>query len=70
MILVAKSLEALGIACVMIGLVQGIQGENMWMELYLSIAGIVVFLIGRGIEKYTTHRHHNGRNSSEAIEQE
>lgn len=67
MILVAKSLEALGIACVMIGLVQGIQGENMWMELYLSIAGVAVFLVGRGIEKYTARRHHTGRNSPETI---
>ena len=49
--LVAKGLEALGIACVMIGLVQGIQSQTMWMELYLSIIGIVLFLVGWGIEK-------------------
>lgn len=49
--LLAKALEALGIACVMIGLVQGIMSETMWMELYLSIIGIVVFLFGRGMEK-------------------
>jgi hypothetical protein len=49
--IVAKILEALGIACVMLGLVQGIQGESMWIELYLSIIGIVIFLIGWGIEK-------------------
>lgn len=67
MILFAKGLEALGIACVMIGLVQGIQGENMWMELYLSIAGIIVFLIGHGIEKHTAPRHHNRGDSSEVI---
>jgi hypothetical protein len=47
----AKAFEALGISCVMIGLVQGIMSENMWMELYLSIIGIVMFLIGWGIEK-------------------
>jgi hypothetical protein len=48
---IAKSLEALGIACVMIGLVQGILGSTMWMELYLSIAGIIVFIAGRRLEK-------------------
>lgn len=47
----AKAFEALGISCVMIGLVQGIMSETLWMELYLSIIGIVVFLIGWGIEK-------------------
>jgi hypothetical protein len=52
----AKALEALGIACVMIGLVQGIMSETMWMELYLSIIGIVVFLVGRGIEKLLARR--------------
>ena len=50
--LVGKGFEALGIACVMIGLVQGIQGESMWMELYLSIFGIVIFLLGYGVEKW------------------
>jgi len=49
--IVGKSLEALGIACVMIGLVQGIMGSTMWMELYLSIAGIIVFIGGRSLEK-------------------
>ena len=56
MILVAKGFEALGIACVMIGLVQGMQSSSMWMELYLSITGIVLFLIGWGIEKWITKR--------------
>ena len=46
-----KTLEALGIACVMIGLVEGVMGTSMWMELYLSVAGIIVFLAGRGLEK-------------------
>lgn len=46
----AKILQALGIACVMIGLVQGIYGD-MWGELYLLIAGILVFYTGRVIEK-------------------
>lgn len=48
----AKALEALGISCVTIGLVQGIMSESMWMELYLSIIGIVLFLIGWGIESF------------------
>jgi len=56
MMIVAKGLEALGIACVMIGLVQGIQSESMWMELYLSIIGIVLFLIGWGTEKWVARR--------------
>ena len=54
--LFVKALEALGIACVMIGLVQGIMSDNMWIELYLSIIGIVVFLIGWGIERMFAKR--------------
>jgi hypothetical protein len=46
----AKLLEAGGIAAVMLGLVQGIYGD-MWGELYLFLGGIVVFLIGRQMEK-------------------
>jgi hypothetical protein len=49
--LFAKLLEAFGIACVMIGLVQGIMSDSMWMELYLAIIGISTFLIGRWLEK-------------------
>ena len=59
MIFLAKALEALGIACVMIGLVQGIQSGDMWVELYLSLAGIVVFVIGRVLEKRTVRRFTN-----------
>ena len=47
---VAKLLEAVGIACVMIGLIQGIYGD-MWGELYLLVAGVIVFYIGRIMEK-------------------
>ena len=54
--MVAKACEALGIACVMIGLVQGIQSTSMWMELYLSVIGIILFLIGWGLEKYLARR--------------
>ena len=46
----AKGLEALGIAAVMVGLVQGIYGD-MWGELYLFLGGMVVFFIGRRMEK-------------------
>ncbi len=48
--IVGKLLEALGFAAVMVGLVQGIYGD-MWGELYLLIAGIIVFYIGRIFEK-------------------
>ena len=47
---IAKLLEAIGIACVMIGLVQGIYGD-MWGELYLLLGGVVVFYAGRIMEK-------------------
>jgi hypothetical protein len=56
MIFIAKGFEAIGIACVMIGLVQGIQSNSMWIELYLSIAGIIIFLLGWAIEKYPSLR--------------
>jgi membrane-bound ClpP family serine protease len=51
MMLFAKGLEALGIACVMIGLVQGMMSPSMWTELYLSVIGIIVFFAGRIVEK-------------------
>jgi len=63
MMLVAKGLEALGIASVMIGLVQGVQGESMWMELYLSIIGIILFLFGWGVEKWIVRRRRTGEHS-------
>ncbi len=46
----SKLLEAIGIAAVMLGLVQGIYGD-MWGELYLLLAGMLVFYIGRFFEK-------------------
>lgn len=48
--IVSKVLEALGIAAVMIGLVQGLHGD-MWGELYFFIGGIVAFYAGRFLEK-------------------
>ena len=56
MFYVAKGLEALGIASVMLGLIHGINSPKLWGELYLSILGIVLFLIGWGIEKYLKHK--------------
>ncbi len=47
---IAKVLQAGGIAAVMLGLVQGIYGD-MWGELYLFLGGIVIFLVGRQMEK-------------------
>ena len=54
---VAKALEALGIAAVFLGLVLGINSPTLWIELYLSVLGIVVFLIGWGLEKFISHKH-------------
>jgi hypothetical protein len=34
----------------MVGLAQGLHGD-MWGELYLFLGGIVIFLIGRRLEK-------------------
>jgi hypothetical protein len=49
--ILSKTLEALGIACVMIGLIDGVQG-SMWLELYLLIIGLLVFLAGWGIDRF------------------
>jgi hypothetical protein len=52
--IIAKILQAMGIAEVMIGLVTGLMGD-MWKELYFTVAGVVVFAIGwflqRRVEK-------------------
>jgi hypothetical protein len=56
--LLAKSCEALGIACVMIGLVQGLENPSMWMELFLTIIGIIIFLVGWGIEHRFSRKKH------------
>jgi len=53
---VAKVLQAIGIAEVMIDLVTGLNGD-MVKELYFAVAGIIVFVVGwviqRRIEKRT-----------------
>ncbi len=48
--ILAKTLEAMGMASVMIGLIDGING-SMWLELYLLIIGLAIFFAGWGIEK-------------------
>lgn len=48
---VGKLLQALGIAAVVIGLVQGISAGDMWGELYFALAGILLFYVGRMIER-------------------
>ena len=48
--ILSKTLEALGIASVMVGLIDGMNG-SMWLELYFLIIGLVVFFAGWGIEK-------------------
>lgn len=60
----AKGFEALGIACVMIGLVQGIFSASMWMELYLSLIGVAVFFIGWGMERYLARKHARSESQS------
>ncbi len=46
----------MGIAAVFLGLILGINSPTLWIELYLSILGIVVFLIGWGLEKFSARR--------------
>lgn len=46
----AKVLQAIGIASLAVGLVQGIYG-NIAFEYYTFIGGVVVFFTGRLIEK-------------------
>lgn len=49
--LTAKVLEAIGIASVILALIQGTFGGDMWGELYLFLGGIFVFFIGLQMEK-------------------
>ena len=46
----AKSLEALGFLTVAVGLMYGLVGD-MWTDLYFFLGGILVFSIGRTVEK-------------------
>ena len=56
MLYVAKGFEALGIAALLLGLMLGVNSPTLWIELYLSILGVVVFLIGWGIEKFLARK--------------
>jgi len=47
---IPKIFQAIGIAGLMVGLVQGIYGD-MWGELYLLLGGTFVFCVGRLLEK-------------------
>jgi CHASE1-domain containing sensor protein len=59
MFIVAKSLEALGIVIVGLGLILGINSPKLWIELYLGLFGVSIFLIGRVIEKYFVRKRQN-----------
>jgi len=48
--LLAKTLQALGFAHVGIGLFLGVTRDDQWSELYLSLTGIALFVIGRLVE--------------------
>jgi len=51
----AKILQAVGIAEVMIGLATGLMGD-MWKELYFAVAGIAVFTVGWLIQRRAEKR--------------
>ena len=63
--LMAKMLEAIGIAAVMLGLVQGLYGDE-WGELYFFLGGIAVFVVGRIIEKRVEKQQENKAKAQEA----
>jgi len=48
--LLAKTLQAVGFAHVGIGLFLGVTRDDQWSELYLSLTGIALFVIGRLLE--------------------
>jgi hypothetical protein len=52
MTIIAKVLQAIGIAEVTIGLVTGVMGD-MTKEMYFALAGIVVFSLGWLIQRHT-----------------
>lgn len=47
----AKFLEALGMITLLFGFVYGLLGD-MWTDLYFFLGGIVIFVIGWGLEKW------------------
>jgi len=52
-----KTLEALGFLTVAVGLMYGLVGD-MWTDLYFFLGGILVFAVGRSLEKREMKRDH------------
>ncbi|HWP67626.1 MAG TPA: hypothetical protein VNO26_17135 [Candidatus Limnocylindria bacterium] len=50
---VAKGLQAVGIADVAYGLYLGVFQDDMWGELWLSLVGLALFGVGRLLERRT-----------------
>jgi hypothetical protein len=48
---IGKGLEAVGIATVIIAIIQGIMANDMWGELYFWLGGMAIFYVGRQLEK-------------------
>ncbi|CUT01066.1 hypothetical protein [Candidatus Chrysopegis kryptomonas] len=63
MIILGKILQALGIAETMIGLIAGLQG-SMRNEMLFAGIGIVMFIIGRFVEKIGWRRKLQDKSSS------
>jgi hypothetical protein len=51
--IVAKGLQAVGIAWVAGGLYAGMMLDDMWTELYMTLAGLALFGVGRLLERRT-----------------
>ncbi|HXJ37437.1 MAG TPA: hypothetical protein VMS22_25695 [Candidatus Eisenbacteria bacterium] len=47
----AKVLQAVGFADVGLGLYLGMVRDDMWKELYLTLAGLGFFFVGRLLER-------------------
>mgnify|MGYP000454062935 FL=1 len=62
MITLGKILQAIGIAETMIGLIAGLQG-SMAREMIFAGIGILVFIIGRLIEKVGTRKNRDSSQS-------
>ena len=50
--LFAKIVQAAGFTYVGYGLYQGVGRDDMWNELYLTLAGVAVFYVGRLLERF------------------
>jgi len=57
---VAKFLQALAIVMVFFGFMYGLLGD-MWMDLYLFLGGIVVFIVGWMLEKQEQRSRKSGK---------